>query len=170
MMDSINRFGPNNIETIRLYIESTNNDYEEALATLDKENDFKVTQLQPINKEISRIQSKINELEWNNSRKEKAIEEEKQKKETEETFKKDKKDLETNLYNALENIHSKIPKEAYDVGMTTESAIATYLPLLLDKVGMLEHYISELDRADTPYKLSRLQREIDSYKIFVNHE
>jgi len=80
-----------------------------------------------------------------------------------EEFKEEKEELTNYLYKTLDDIYSQIPKEATDVGMSTETAIRTYLPKLVSKASLIEDFIKRAEKIKVPWDLSEIKRDMEGW-------
>ncbi len=95
------------------------------------------------------------------------FEQEEQKKQEKKSFSEAKDALSNSLYEALDVIHSQIPQEAKDVGMTTEMAMKQYLPGLQSKASKIEHYINSVDEVLDFRDLEYIKKIIEQENILV---
>ena len=65
----------------------------------------------------------------------------------------------------MSKIHDQIPKEAEDMGMTTESAMKVYLPNLVDHAHRLESLINQLSEARNSYELTLFKKDLAFSRI-----
>ena len=152
-------------EVIRVYLDSIGKDYDQAEENLDKKMLFDRTYIRPIKKEIQEIENFLRAIKNKEYRlQQEQLEKESEQKE-EEAFNKEKQQLETKLYEALSKIHDQIPKEAEDMGMTTESAMKVYLPDLVDHAHRLESLINQLSEARNSYELTLFKKDLAFSRI-----
>lgn len=140
-----------------LLLDSEEGGHEAALQNYNRFKDFKSQQLGPIEMEIRDINSKIRGIEniaSNDRIKQK-------EKEEEEKFQAEKNELADSLYEALDSIHSKIPKEAAEVGMNSTVALKTYLPELVYKAEVLEGYIRRVEEARVSSEIARIKKSLE---------
>jgi predicted secreted protein len=95
-----------------------------------------------------------------NGFKDKEKEEERERK-----FNEEKDALTNSLYEALDGIHSQIPQEAKDVGMTTEMALKQYLPKLERKASKIEYWIERVEKSINMSELSFLKKQIGEESV-----
>jgi len=131
------------------------------LDNYNKQQEFNVNILKPVQNEILAIESEIRKIDLQELKEKEILEE----KEAQEKFKHEKSDIEAKLYQALDKIYKKIPQEAHDVGMKSDVALKTYKPELVGVAKRLEWQIGELDSITEPYQLNsfkeRLERQVD---------
>ncbi len=136
-------------EARSLYIKSVGEDVNNVLENYKKHEDF-VGQLLFINGKKSAITREI-----------RGINDKEEEDKREKEFNSEKDTLITSLYEALDAIHSQIPQEAKDVGMTTEIAIKQYLPQLERKATQIEYWIGEAEKSKRVSDLTFLKREME---------
>lgn len=148
---------------VELYIESTGNDYGAVKANYKKYEQFKDEQLRPIDAQIHAIERKIGHL----HQAERDAQAQLKQQEATEKYTAEKDQLETALFNALEEIHGRLPKEYVQLGMTTEAAMKTYLPSMMYRASQLEQYLAELDAVQDERELKRLKERIERDRISI---
>jgi Xaa-Pro aminopeptidase len=147
-------------EAIRLYLNSIGKNYDQAEENLDKKILFDRTYIRPIKKEIQEIENSLRAIKNKEYRlQQEQLEKEREQKEAE-NFNREKGELEERLFGALDAIHSKIPQEAKDLAMTTESALKVYLPDLVDRANLLEGYLNQIQEVKNQYELDRLKKDL----------
>lgn len=143
-------------ERIALYFNTEGDGiYQDMVDNYEQFKDFRENKIAPLEKEIQNIESQLRAIRRQQMEDEQVIKDI----ELEEKFSKEKDELSSQLYEALDNIHSKIPSIAKELSMSTKVAIETYLPELSSRNIFLEHYIEEVEKA---------KYSSDLYSIRVN--
>jgi hypothetical protein len=140
--------------TQRLFLSTKDLTLNQVVENNEKRKVF-MDQARTLSSEVRNISKQIDEITNNEQRAEKK-----------QQFKDKKEELSSKLYEALDAIHSQIPQEAKDVGMTTEMAIKQYLPKLQYEAIYIEHYINAVDKALDLEDLEYLENDIKAKKIF----
>ena len=147
---------------VGLFLQASGSSTDQMLANVDKYRAFKKEQLGPIEKEIWDIKEKIRHIDTAKQKAEKAQREEV----AQHAYQKEKDALEEKLFNALDAIHSQIPQEARDVGMTTQAAMEAYLPKLVYDADRIEYYMAQLEKVKDERELGWLQEEMKRDNFF----
>ncbi len=145
-----------------IYVSSLGFNYSTVIENYHKYENFRQEHLKPAEQEVMTIENKIRTIDINKRREEQLSNEIVRK----EKFEKDKEKLSNDLYEALDSIHSQIPQEAKDAGLTIENALKVYLPGLVSKATDIEYYIGRLEEASVPLHLERIQDEIKDRRLF----
>jgi len=135
--------------------------YQDMADNFAKFKDFRENKLGPLEKEIQEIGGRLRAI----RRKEREEEQVIKDIELEEKFDKEKNELTTQLYEALDKIHSEIPSIAKELGMTTKVAIETYLPELSSRNRLLENYIEEAEKAKYSSDLYSIRENMKGWNI-----
>jgi mevalonate kinase len=145
------------------YIEVHGHTSDELFANIEKYKEFKNSYIKPIDQEIWGIKQKIHRVKET----EREVEKQQAQEQVMQLYQQERDILEEKLFNALEEIHSQIPQEARDVGMTTSVAMQTYLPNLVHKAHQIEYYMKLLEKVEDERDLKRLQDQIERERFFI---
>lgn len=149
-------------EMVEIYVRSLGYKLEDLIDNHENYRKFEVEKLVPINEKISKVNSKLRTINFKIAE----AERERKTQEEKEAFEAEKNELLSRLYEELAKIHDQIPQEAHDVGMTTKTAIETYIPNLSRKASNIEYWINEAEKDEFPHHLKQTKEAIDREKIF----
>jgi hypothetical protein len=147
-------------ERVKLYFDSFGDDvYENMQNNYEEYQNYKKNKLVPLEEKIKSIRLKIRKIE-NEEREEEEVTREIER---EDVFNKAKKEFVDKIYKDLDDIYKKIPQEAEDVGMSTQSAVETYLPELKITVNTLKRLIKRAEKSQDIYELEGIIEHKDKW-------